>query len=223
MSAAIDKALLARIKKCLALSRSANEHEAAAALAKARELMDANGIDDATLALADVEEATARASRNLKPPRWESILSAAVCRVLQVAQFIDDRGDRTFVGRGPRAQIASYAFAVLYRQLKAARTAYIATALKRCKPGRKRARADAFCEGWASAVHDQIAKLVPASPVDEGLSQYLAVMHPGLVKIGSRAATLKRAANDFCRGSSAGSAVELNVGVGAAAAPLALA
>lgn len=221
--AAIDKALLAKIRKCLALSRSANENEAAAALAKARELMDANGIDDATLALADFDESNARASRNLKPPRWESILASAVCRVLTVAQFINDLGDRTFVGRGPRAEIASYAFVVLYRQLKTARAVYIGTALRRCKPGRKRARADAFCEGWALSVHQLIAKLIPEPEPDEGLQQYLIVMHPGLVPVSSRAAKMKRAANDLANGWLAGSSVELNVGVGADVAPLAIA
>ena len=40
----IDKALLAKIRKCLALARSANEHEAAAALAKARQLMEEHGV-----------------------------------------------------------------------------------------------------------------------------------------------------------------------------------
>lgn len=42
--------LLARIRKCLALAKSANEHEAAAALATARRLMDEHGVDQADIA-----------------------------------------------------------------------------------------------------------------------------------------------------------------------------
>lgn len=40
--------VLDKIRKCLALSTSSNEHEAAAALRQARKLMDAHGITDLT-------------------------------------------------------------------------------------------------------------------------------------------------------------------------------
>lgn len=219
----IDKALLAKIRKCLALSRSANEHEAAAALAKARALMEEHGIDNAMLELAEIEEATARASRNMRPPRWESILARTVCRGLSVSHFIDGQGDRCFVGRGARAEVASYAFAVLFRQLKAARASYIASALRRCKVARKRARADVFCEGWAAAAFVKICELVAESPEDAAIGAYLAVQHPGLATVSNRAASAKRAENDFWRGHARGGEVALNVGVGAAAAPLQLA
>lgn len=219
----IDKALLSKIRKCLALAQSANEHEAALALEKARQLMEEHGIDEATLQMAEVEETTARASRNLRPPKWESILAATVCRALAVSQFVDFQGDRCFVGRGPKSEIAAYAFAVLFKQLKAARSNYIKTHLRRCKPGRKRQRADLYCEGWAAGVFSKIAELLPAPASDEAVEQYLAVQHPGLVSINSRAAKTTRAADDFQRGAVSGLAVDLNVGVGSSARPIAIA
>lgn len=219
----IDKALLAKIRKCLALSRSSNEHEAAAALAKARALMTEHGITDAMLAMADIEEATARASRNLRPPRWENILAATVCHALSVIQFIDERGDRVFIGRDPRPEVASYAFAILFRQLKAARADYIAKELRRCKPGRKRQRADVFCEGWASAVLRKIMELMPMPIEDEALGQYLATQHPSLVPIGARSAKMTRAASDYWNGRARGHSVNLNVGLGGSEKPLAIA
>jgi len=212
----IDKALLAKIRKCLALASSSNEHEAAAALAKARELMEEHGIDDATLAMAEVEEATGRASRTQKPPAWESILAHSVSRALDVVGFVNVVGDRTFVGRGARSEVAAYAFVVLFRQLKTARAAYIAKHLRRCKPGRKRARADAFCQGWAAMVHSKIAALYPEPTADEAVGQYLAVHHPGLVPIESRKASSRRTDGDFSRGIDAGADVNLHSGVGAA-------
>lgn len=121
----IDQQLLKKIQKCLRLAKSANEHEAAAALAKARELMDAHGLAEADVAMAEIEEATARASRNLRPPLWEAHLNSAINRALGTISFIDERGDRCFVGRGPTPAIASYAFAMLFRQLKIARAEYI--------------------------------------------------------------------------------------------------
>lgn len=99
----IDKALLAKIRKCFALASSANEHEAAAALAKARALMEEHGITPEQLAMADVAEASARASRTKTPPRWENYLCAAVRRALGVQAFLSDKGDRKLGQDGRRS------------------------------------------------------------------------------------------------------------------------
>lgn len=215
----IDRALLAKIKKCLALASSSNEHEAAAALAKARALMEEHGITDAQIAMADIEEATARASRTQRPPRWEEHLSAAVCRALNVVGFINHVGDRSFVGRGPAPEIATYAFTALFRRLKAARAEYIAKHLRRCKPGRKRQRADIYCQAWAYAVASTIEKLVQAQPEDTLIGQYLADRHPGLVTVDTRSAALKGGGvwNDYMRGHLAGSEVDLSSPIGGTA------
>jgi hypothetical protein len=221
----IDKALLAKIRKCLALAGSSNENEAATALAKARELMDAHGITDAQLAMSEIGEATARASRTQKPPKWEGYLCLSVRRALGVEAFINSAGDRTYVGRGPAPEIAAYAFAALFRRLKTARAEYIAKQLKRCRPGRKRQRADIFCEAWALAVYRKIADLMPQSMQDELVGRYLAEQYPGLVTVEARGAAMKGRSvwDDWSRGHRAGDQVELYSGVGGVQAPLALA
>ena len=70
------KSVLAKIRKCLALANSANEYEAAAALAKARALMEEHGLTDDDIALADVcQEQASRASKAARPWRtmaWSS-------------------------------------------------------------------------------------------------------------------------------------------------------
>lgn len=221
----IDKALLAKIRKCLALAASSNENEAAAALAKAHELMDAHGVTEEQLAMADIGEATSRASRTRRPPVWEQYLCGAVRHALGVTVFINAAGDRVYVGRGPAPEIASYAFTALFRRLKAQRADYIATQLKRCGPTRKRQRADIFCEAWALAVYHKIHDLMPNRPADELVGQYLVERYPGLVPVGSRGAKMKGAKvwDDWSRGRRAGEKVELHSGVGAAQAPLAIA
>lgn len=215
-----DRATIDKIRKLLALAKGSTEHEAAAALAKAREMMDAYGVTDAHIEMAEIDEATARASRTQKPPRWESYLCQSVRRALGVDVFINVDGDRTYIGRGASAEIAAYAFAVLFRRLKAARAEYIAGQLRRCKPGRKRQRADIFCEGWAMAVYRQIASLLPEREPDELVGKYLAERYPHLSTVGSRGAAIKGrgAADDYWRGRSAGSDVQLNIGVGGSAA-----
>lgn len=219
-----DRAIVDKIRKLLALANGSTEHEAAAALAKARAMMDAHAVTDADIALAEIEEATARASRTQKPPRWETYLCMAVRRAIGVEVFINDAGDRTYVGRSPSAEIASYAFTVLFRRLKAARADYISSQLKRCKTGRKRKRADIFCEGWAVGVYRAIAAITPERVEDDLVGQYLAERYPHLVQIGSRSAKLsgRGASDDYWRGHSAGRDVQISVGVGGAAAPLAL-
>lgn len=217
-----DRAIIDRIRKCLALAKSANEHEAAAALAKARSLMAEHGITAEQLAMAEIEESKARCSRAARPPRWESLLTSAVERALNVTSFIDGTGTRTYVGRGPSAEIASYAFTVLYRALKAHRTAYIAKHLKRCKPARKTLRADVFCEGWAYTVLAKIAALVPERQRDELVDQYLAENYD-LRSVDTRAAKISpQVSGDYWRGRDKGRDVDLNMGVGGTDAPLAL-
>ena len=220
----IDRKLLARIRKCLALSKSSNEHEAAASLAKARELMEEHGITDAMLQMAEIEEATARSAGTRTPALWHRYLIAVVKRALHVEAFLDGN-DWRFVGRGPTAEIASYAFASLFRRLKAARAEYIGTTLRRCSPGRKRVRADAFCEGWAQTVHRKVAALSPEREPDEAVGDYLAVQYPGLVacRPARSGAGAARVANDYWRGVSAGRSVDLHHGVAGFSRPGALA
>ncbi|RIV82965.1 DUF2786 domain-containing protein [Aurantiacibacter xanthus] len=221
----MDKQLLAKIQKCFALAGSSNEYEAAAALAKAKALMDENGISFEMLQMADIEEATSRASRTQRPPVWETYLCAAVQRAFGVVSFINEGGDRTFVGRGVSAEIASYAFAVLFRQLKRARRDYIAAKLSRCKTANKRRRADVYCEAWTLAVYSKIARLAPQLPQDAVIDQYLAERHPQLVGVDSRSAakTGRAAENDYWNGLASGSQVELHRGVDAEMPPLAIA
>jgi Protein of unknown function (DUF2786) len=220
----MNKAILAKIRKCLALSASANEHEAVAALAKAKALMAENGIDDAFLSMADIEEHAARGSRAQRPPLWESLLCATVRRAMSVDVILDQKLDRRYIGRGARPEVAAYAFLVLHRQLKRARRTYIETTLRRCKAARKRVRADIFCEGWASAVFRKIAALYPEH-VDPEVGQYLGLTHPDLVPVKVWTAEIKgQVANeDWWRGRARGSDVDLHQGMGSARAPLMLA
>lgn len=218
------KMLLKKLRKCMALSRSANEHEAAAALNVARRLMAEHGITEDDVALAEIAEATARGSRTRRPAQWESFLCAAVRRSFGVSAFVDEAGDWCFVGRGAAPEVARYAWTVLFRQLRAARAAYIATRLKRCTTARKRVRADLYCQGWALAVHQAISALVPKPEPDELVARYLAEHYPNLAPIQprSRQARGRVAHADLINGYAAGDAVELRGGLNPNPKPLEL-
>lgn len=220
----IPKSVMDRLRKCLALAASANEHEAAAALDAARRIMDEYGVTSADVELAEIQEAAARGSRTLRPSLWEQRLCAAVRRAFGVEVFLDGQLDRRYVGRGAAPEVASYAFSVLFRQLRKARTDYIRAKLRRCRPGRKRARADLFCEGWARAVYTKMVALVPDRGEDPLIEQYLAKHHSDLVTVDSRRANPRgaRALNDYWNGVNSGRAAQLHGGVDASLRPLEL-
>lgn len=224
MTRAFD-AVIAKIRKCLALAKSANEHEAAAALAKARALMDEHGVSMDDIAMAEIGEARVKGSATQRPPLWETALCMTVRHALGCKVVISADLHRIYIGPGPAPEIASYAFAVLYRQLRAARQDYIRSHLKRCRPGRKRQRADIFCEAWASAVYAKVKALMPAVPQHPATDQYIERRFDGLTEIGNRSASTKggRLENDYWRGHQAGRTVNIAQGVGASADRLRLA
>lgn len=219
-------ALVAKIRKCLALAKSANEHEAAAALAKARALMDEHDLSLDDIALAEISEAKAKGTQTQRPPLWETTLCHTVRHALGCKVIIDTDLHRLYIGPGPVPEIAGYAFSVLFRQIKSARQQYIRTHLKRCKPGRKRQRADIYCEAWALAVYSKVRALMPPVHPNPLADQYIARRFGNdLTEIDVRNASTKggRLDMDYWRGHDAGRAVDLAQGVGGGAQPLMLA
>lgn len=210
-----QKVLLAKIRKCLALAKSANEHEAAAALAKARALMDEHGLSMDDIAIAEIGETKATGSRTQRAPLWEEALCMTVRHATGCTAIIDTDLRRIYIGPGPTPDIAGYAFAALFRQLKAARKDYIQRRLKRCQPARKRQRADVFCEAWACAVYENVRALMPAVPANDATRQYVAQRFQNLARGECRAASEKggRTDADYWRGHDAGRNVHLAQGV----------
>lgn len=214
--------LLARIRKCLALARSANEHEAAAALATARRLMDEHGVDEIEATTIDVGQADARGNGACTPPLWEAGLVAAVTIAIPTRAIGRSDAGWVFFGLTPAPEIAAYAFTALYRQLKRARSEYIRSALKRVRaPSRKIKRADIFCEGWTSAILNKVAQLYPQQETDPLVMAYLEHHFPARRTITARQGAIggNAAENDRWRGFSAGRDVELNRGIGGCPTP----
>ena len=213
--------VLAKIRKCLALATSANEHEAAAALAKARELMEAHNLSERDVELADVcAESVRRATEAARPPEWEGSLILVVAGTFGVAPMLDGR-DVIFAGTGAGPTVAGYAFAMVRRILAAKRKAYIKTELRRCKIATKRARADHYCRGFVRGIEIEMACLM-SGPIDCPLGkQWLAEQYQdsGPVKARPPAATRStRTTSDFLAGYEEGAQVRLHQGLDGAAA-----
>lgn len=211
------KKLLDRIRKCFALAHSSNEHEAAAALARARTLMEEYEVSDADIALAGIAEESSAGSRTVRPSLWEMKLAGTIAGLFGCAVFYDCDLRWMFVGRDGRAAIARYAFSALYRQLKAARKEFHRKHLRRCSPARRNQRLSLYSEGWVIGVVHAVERLArPAT--DPLLRLYLEERHPELQKMTGRLA--KHAETmDRERGWDAGRAVDLSIAVTAPAAP----
>ncbi|SIS84682.1 DUF7168 domain-containing protein [Insolitispirillum peregrinum] len=161
--------MVAKIKKLLALAASPNEAEAAAALSKAKELMEKHSISDTAIRLADITEAKGKASVADRPNRWESDLVDLVarafgCKTIFFSGGYEPRGygyrrakgEWHFIAASPIPDIASYAFQVLLRQLAAQRAAYVAALPKNLKRATKIRRGDLFAEAWVASASEKV-------------------------------------------------------------------
>ena len=179
--------VLKKIKKCLALASSSNPHEAAAAMRQAQALMRQYGLEEADVLAAEASTADARATAGVRPPVWESNLVATVCDAFGVEvifrQGVRRAGKRppsqwSFIGCGPAPEVASYSFAVLLRQVRAARTEYIQSKLGRCKPATRTRRADLFARAWVLSVREQVVHFAQDLRHKAAIDAYMALHFP---------------------------------------------
>ncbi|HEX8590714.1 DUF2786 domain-containing protein [Pseudomonas sp.] len=179
--AAERERVLRKIKHCLALSKSSNEHEAAAALRQAQKLMRKYQLTDMDVELADVGKASAEQAR-YRRPSWDTDLSSIVAAVfgcetfthstwMQSGRSKTDKACRAiFVGVTPAQQIAKYAYDALYVKVTQARRDYVAS-IKRGEAPRGRhtpsTRGNHFAEMWVAAVGEKLHELVPKGEDDD--------------------------------------------------------
>lgn len=150
--------LLSKIKKLLALARSTNPHEAAAALKQAQKLMQEHHIQQSEVEISESQNGQKFAK---KAPQYIHGLAAVIEKAFGVRCYFRVGGypvkcNAVFFGQDERPEIASYCFDVLFRQLNAARKEFNASQSKRLKRSTLISRADTFCEGWVSGVHQSV-------------------------------------------------------------------
>jgi hypothetical protein len=219
---------LKKIKKCLALAKSANANEAATALRQAQALMAAHRVTDRDLSLIDVREVRVQATSPASNA-WEihltQMISAAfgcetydslVGRYNGAGNYIRQRFC-VFVGIDSDPTIAGYAFEVLSRQCARDRLAHIRKQPRNCKPMTKTARGDAFASAWVLAVRAVVEDFTRPERDEQLLLAYMAEKHPDLEPGKTRDTTKGRRINDghFMAGFDAGRKAELSRGVGA--------
>lgn len=217
---------LDKIKKCLALAASPEAYEAAAALRQAQKLMAQFDLTEVDVTLADVAEVR-QAAQNTPMVRWEAALAQLVAMAFgcdsyttvrpTLGKSLQMRRQRSyvFVGVGPAADVAGYAFDVLTRQCAKDRRRHIGLQSKNCKPKTKVARGDLYAEGWISGVRDKLERFAGNERDAALVAQYMAQRHAGMdaTDIKSRVKGKNVSHNDWRRGLEAGQRAELNHGV----------
>lgn len=180
MSNQDKKRILDKIIRCLALSKSSNEHEAATALRQAHAMMKQHNIsmDDVKFADIKFQRSSTRTARN--PALYLAHLADMIAELFGCKMYLGNGEGKLeyaavfcFVGLEMHSTIASYSHDSLARQLKQARLEYMRTELKRVRLTKnKTARADAFCHGWVATVERLVSKLVPPT-TDMAMIEYV--------------------------------------------------
>lgn len=162
---AVDTKILEKIRKCLALSKSPEPHEAAAALRQAQKLMEAYGVSAEDTVVAELGEESFQGYTISRVREWEAALVNMVkrafgCKVMFTNgnSYTRTCGKYTFVGLKHQAQLGAYTSQVLYRQVLKQRGAFVREYQATSK------QADAFCLGWVHAVAKQVHDF--ANPVE---------------------------------------------------------
>lgn len=221
---------LEKIKKCLALSKSSNVHEAAAAMRQAQKLMAQHQLTEETVGLADVLESKVPTSAaKLRP--WESSLAGLVAYVFGCEHFCTqikwgvgktvlkrDKVHFVFVGVGTAAEIASYTYSVLQSQCLRDRLAHVKAQPKRCKPETKAARGDEFAAGWVRGMQQIVGEFAGRDEDQKLVSQYMKTKRANLsvMNLNDRTKGRNISHNDRIEGIRAGQQAKLHRGVGGA-------
>lgn len=174
----IDPKILGKIKKCLALGQSPEPHEAAAAMRQAQRLMELHGVDQETIDLQDIGEASFDGYTVTKIRRWEACLVSSVarafgCKVVQAVGHGRIVCSYTYIGTKDKAQLAAYTGQVLYRQCLRARAQWLQINVPASTPRGDKARlGDDFCLGWAVAVDKKVVEFAMPEGLRALVDQY---------------------------------------------------
>lgn len=172
--------VLEKIKKCLALGKSSNEHEAAAALRQAQKLMEKYNVTEEDLE--GVEYVINTVVTDYEFGKKKPLIILAVANLIQHAMGVEvimsghrkgNGWNHAVIYAGPRHRvtIAEYAHAVVYRAVAKSWREYLkANPHVRSVQG---ARAG-FYTGWCEAVRAKVQALVLDPKEQEGTQRAIA-------------------------------------------------
>lgn len=186
--------LIAKIKKCLALSRSSNANEAATALRQAQALMSQHGVTLDDVEGAGVEEAMMKTRETKNAGTYLMALMQLVCKAFGVRAAINT-GYSTcrvyYIGPRGRVELAVYAHTVIDRAVRngweQARHSFRGLSARGARLG--------YRLGFLRSVESQVQALAPTEAEERAMQRHLngttkAVKVRGSAEIDMRAAMM---------------------------------
>lgn len=176
--------VLEKIRKCMALAKSGNEHEAAAALRQAQKLMELYQVSNAEMLAIGVRESRSKSGAASFPAAWEvelasHIAAAFCCKIIFSPGW--DGAWWIFIGLPPANDVAAYSFDVMLRQALKARRGFIESELRRTKRrANKTRKADLYSAGWVHSACAQVGRLTPQEGAAEAIGAHMQLNHPRL-------------------------------------------
>lgn len=181
--------IIDKIRKCLALSQSDNQHEAASAMRQAQKLMKKYSIDAATVDLPTIKESAVRSIATVKHPvTWEAGLAHTVSKAFGL-HWLWVRGNSMnrqmgiflLIGEDCQVEVGGYTMQVLQRQIGSARRGFISD-LKSTyeRMGRHLGNqiatslANDFCMGWVAGVYDKIEDFANPERIENEMQKFIA-------------------------------------------------
>jgi len=149
-----NKKIIDKICKCLRLSESGNPNEAALALRQATALMKKYGVSNTQVLAAEVVESAVEAGERYNPPFWALALANLVAEAFQCRNLISRQYGRNpefrFIGLGYKAEVATYSYTVLYRNMLCAIDKFEASLQASTKSDEPENvhRIDVFAQAW---------------------------------------------------------------------------
>ncbi len=225
MSEPSNKSVMDKIRKCLALSESSNEHEAAAAMRQARKLMEKHGLSSDDMSIFKIKDEAVNTIYT-NPPAWFLMLATVVGKAFQCTVFTTYKR-LTFVGKDACAEVAGYSFDILLRQLMRQKKEFInSDKVMLATPSVKRKIGQSYAEGWIYGVNKIVSEF--ASKITEQQeaehTQYMEQLtkRPVSEAKEKKQATGKDSITQWAAGNGyrSGKDVKLHEGVAAGAQPL---
>ncbi len=190
-----NKQILLKIKKCFALGKSPEPHEATQAIKQAKKLMEKYKISINDIEMSDIGEVGTLAGKLRSLPRYQHFLINVVkeafnCEaVLETDVIIMDGWVNIvkFIGINPDPQIASYTYEVLLKQLITARKHYIAGLRKNLKKQTKTRRGDLFAEAWVGSIAEKLTvSKNPNKRIKTLINKWMANNYPDMREASAR-------------------------------------
>jgi len=157
-----DEKVIEKIKKCLALAKSGNSHEAAIAFRHAQALMRTYGLTEKSVELSNVKSVYAKAGWGKEPPKYFGVLLCLIKHAFGVDAVFHVKHSVTeffeYIVLNCSVELAAYAHGVLRRQLRKDRADYMKS-LVRYKRENNSRKADLFAEQWVASARSNVLSL----------------------------------------------------------------